>query len=156
MGCPETVAPFSFIGCPMHIIKLCVGVSSIEDLVHWRAERLAQGLGRADGLNVHRTRMMPKRADEVVGQGSLYWVIAGAIRCRQKIVGIEPTTDHEGKSACNIILEPDIVRVAPYPRRPFQGWRYLQAKDAPPDLARAGEEEPPSEMAEELAQLGLL
>lgn len=140
----------------MHIIKLCVGVSSVEELVEWRAQRRAQGLGRPDGLNVHRTRMMPKRAGDIAGQGSLYWVIAGSVRCRQRIVALEAATDHEGRSCCDILLDPEVIRTAPWPRRPFQGWRYLDPKDAPPDLARAGEEAPPEGMAEELAQLGLI
>ncbi len=140
----------------MHIIKLCVGVTSVEDLMQWRAQRQARGLGRPDGLGVHRTRMMPKRADEIVGQGSLYWVIAGAIRCRQVIAALEAATDHEGKSCCDILLEPDIIRTAPQPRRPFQGWRYLVPKEAPADLVRQGEDLPPDEMAEELAKLGLI
>lgn len=140
----------------MHIIKLCVGASSIEELAEWRAQRRAQGLGRPDGLNVHRTRMMPRRADEVVGTGSLYWVIGGFVRCRQVIAGLEAVTDAEGKSFCDILLEPDLIRTMPYPRRPFQGWRYLLSKDAPPDLSRSGEEAPPEGMAEELAQLGLI
>ena len=140
----------------MHIIKLCVGVSSVEELAEWRAQRRAQGLGRPDGLNVHRTRMMPKRADEIVGKGSLYWVIGGFVRCRQAIVGLEAATDAEGRACCNILLEPELIRTTPYPRRPFQGWRYLVPKDAPPDLGRGGEDAPPEGMAEELAQLGLI
>lgn len=140
----------------MHIIKLCVGVSSVDDLVTWRAERTAQGLGRSDGLIVHRTRMMPKRGDEIVGQGSLYWVIAGAVRCRQAIVGLEAQVDAEGRSECHILLDPEIIRTVPYPRRPFQGWRYLDPKDCPPDLAAGGSEAPPEGMAEELAELGLI
>lgn len=140
----------------MHIIKLCVGISSVEELAQWRAQRQAQGLGRPDGLIVHRTRMMPKRADDIVGKGSLYWVMSGAVRCRQLIVGLEAGTDDEGRKCCNMLLDPELIRTVPYPRRPFQGWRYLESKDAPPDLAQAGEEEPPEGMAEELAQLGLL
>lgn len=148
--------PISFFGIDMHIIKLCVGVSSVEELAEWREQVRTSGLGRADGLNVHRTRMMPKKADEIVGQGSLYWVIGGAIRCRQVIAGLEAATDAEGRGCCNILLEPELIRTAPYPRRPFQGWRYLAAKDAPPDLGRSGEDVPPEGMAEELAQLGLI
>src|SRR5690554_3658846 len=140
----------------MHIIKLCVGVATVEELAEWRAERKAKGLGRPDGLNVHRTRMMPRRRDEIVGQGSLYWVMAGTIRCRQRIVGLEATTDAEGRSACNMLLDPELIRTMPYPRRPFQGWRYLEAKDAPPDLNAGGGEAPPDGMAEELVELGLI
>ncbi|RDE09790.1 DUF1489 family protein [Pelagibacterium lacus] len=139
----------------MNIIKLCVGATSIEDLVNWRAERRAQGLGRADGLNVHRTRMMPRRADEIVGQGSLYWVMGGVIRCRQKIVALDAATDHEGRACCEIVMDPRIIRTQPYPRRPFQGWRYLAPDDAPPDMD-VSEDAPSDSMARELAALGLL
>lgn len=140
----------------MHIIKLCVGVSSVEELASWRAERKAKGFGRPDGLVAHRTRMTPRRGDEIAGQGSLYWVMAGTIRCRQRIVGFEATTGPEGRPACNILLDPELIRTMPYPRRPFQGWRYLEAKDAPPDLDAGGGEGPPDGMAEELAELGLI
>lgn len=140
----------------MHIIKLCVGITSVDELIDWRSERQAQGLGRSDGLNVHRTRMMPRRADEIVGTGSLYWVIAGAVRCRQAIVALEPNTDGEGRSCCDILLDPEIVRTAPYPRRPFQGWRYLEPRDAPTDLGRGQDDLPPEGMAEELAKFGLI
>lgn len=135
----------------MHIIKLCVGVSSVEELAEWRAQRR-----RPDGLNVHRTRMMPKKAEEIIGVGSLYWVIGGFIRCRQVIAGLEAATDAEGRGCCDILMEPELIRTTPYPRRPFQGWRYLVPKDAPPDLARSGADDPPEGMAEELAQLGLI
>lgn len=140
----------------MNIIKLCVGVSSVEELLEWRAERQARGLGRPDGLVVHRTRMTPKRADEIVGNGSLYWVIGGAVRCRQRIVGFESSIDSEGRRQCHILLDPEIVRTMPYPRRPFQGWRYLEPKDAPPDASVGAGEAPPDGMAEELAELGLI
>lgn len=140
----------------MHIIKLCVGISSVDDLFDWRARYKAQHKGRSDGLIVHRTRMTPRRADDILGEGSLYWVIAGAVRCRQTIAGLEAATDHEGKPCCHILLHPDIVRTAPWPRRPFQGWRYLEPKDAPPDLVQLGPEIPPEGMAEELAELGLI
>lgn len=140
----------------MHIIKLCVGISSVEDLIAWRAERRAAGLGRADGLTAHRTRMTPKRGGEIVGQGSLYWVIAGAVRCRQEIVAFEAGKDADGTPHCLILMAPEIVRTLPWPRRPFQGWRYLNPQDAPPDLGAGGREAPPAEMAEELARLGLI
>ena len=139
----------------IHLIKLCVGVDSIEDLETWRAERQAMGLGREDGLNFHRTRMTPKRAEEIVGQGSLYWVIAGEIRGRQKIVGLESTVREDGVPSCLILMEPGVIRTVPQPRRPFQGWRYLRPEDAPDDLdptADPGE----SAIIADLARLGLL
>ena len=139
----------------IHLIKLCVGVDSVEQLENWRAERKALGLGRADGLNYHRTRMTPKRAGEIAGQGSLYWVIGGEIRGRQKIAGFESVVRDDGVPACLILMEPGVIRTVPQPRRPFQGWRYLKPEDAPPDLdpeVDLGE----SEIIAELARLGLL
>lgn len=139
----------------IHLIKLCVGVDSVEDLENWRAERKAMGLGREDGLNSHRTRMTPKRAEEIVGQGSLYWVIAGEVRGRQKIVGLESTVREDGVPSCLILMEPGVIRTVPQPRRPFQGWRYLRPEDAPDDLdphADPGE----SAIIADLVRLGLL
>lgn len=135
----------------LHLIKLCVGADSVEDLQQWVDRRI-----RAHGEQVHTTRMTPKRAEEIVGEGSLYWVIKGSILCRQRLVGIRPFTDAEGISRCDLILEPVIVRVQPRRRGPFQGWRYFEAKDAPPDLDSGVTKGMPPELAKELAELGLL
>lgn len=135
----------------LHLIKLCVGAESVEDLQDWVERRV-----RLAGEQVHTTRMTPKRADEIVGEGSLYWVIKGSILCRQRLVGVRPFTDAEGISRCDLILEPVIVRVQPRRRGPFQGWRYLEAKDAPPDLDSGVTRGMPPELARELAELGLL
>lgn len=139
----------------IHLIKLCVGCDSVEDLEAYRAERRREGSGRADGLDVHRTRMMPKRAAEIVGQGSLYWVIGGTVRGRQLVVGLEPGTDAEGRSYCEILMRPGVVRTVPQPRRPFQGWRYLKPEDAPADL-EGGAGDSDDTLVTELARLGLL
>lgn len=138
----------------IHLIKLCVGCAQVEDLETWRAERKAMGLGRPDGLNVHRTRMMPRRGDEIVGQGSLYWVMGGVIRGRQPIVGLESDVDQEGRSFCKILMAPGVIRTVPYPKRPFQGWRYLRPEDAPADLA--GDADPDASLVHDLARLGLI
>ena len=71
------------------------------------------------------------------GQGSIYWVISGVVRCRQPILRLAAATDDEGRACCDIIMAPDLIRVTPRPKRPFQGWRYLEPKDAPPDLGAA-------------------
>jgi hypothetical protein len=89
------------------------------------------------------------------GKASIYWVIAGAIVCRQPIQRLASYTDAEGKDYCDIIMAPDLIRTIPYPKRPFQGWRYLDPKDAPPDIA-ANDAENSVEIAAELARLGLL
>lgn len=142
----------------MHLIKLAVGIASLEELEGYREERAHWwGLDYGDNVHVHRTRTMPVRAAEIVGTGSIFWVISGVIRARQPILRLEKATDSEGRPCCDIIMAPDMVRVAPRPKRPFQGWRYLASDDAPPDLGHEGlAEDGSAELAEELARLGLL
>ncbi|KQT83531.1 DUF1489 family protein [Aurantimonas sp. Leaf443] len=137
---------------PLHLIKLCVGVESVEDLEAHVAARLA--MAPAAGQR-HTTRMVPKRADEIVGQGSLYWVIKGQVQVRQKVLALEPFTDGEGIGRCHIVLEPVFVRTQWQPRRAFQGWRYLLPEEAPPDEGEAGAGLP-AMLRRELADLGLL
>lgn len=144
----------------LHLIKLCVGADSTRDLEEWIAERLS--VKRAAGQPVeqtHRTRMVPKRLDELLDGGSLYWVIKGQISARQTILDIRPFTDDQGIGRCNIVLEPTVVPVMPHPRRPFQGWRYLVDHEKPADLAGgAGAQiaEMPEPLRRELRELGLL
>lgn len=135
----------------LHLIKLCVGADSVEDLQQWIDWRI-----KSFGEQVHTTRMQPKRADEIIGGGSLYWVIKGQVLCRQRLTGVRPFTDGEGISRCDLILEPVIHRVQPRRKGPFQGWRYLTAEDAPPDLDSGATKGMPPELAKELAELGLL
>jgi len=101
---------------------------------------------------------VPKRVDELLDGGSLYWVIRGAIQCRQEIAAIEPFVDGEGISRCRIVLRPEIMPTAPQPKRPFQGWRYLKEADAPRDLgsSSAAQMALPPQLRQELAELGLL
>ena len=144
----------------LHIIKLCVGAESIEDLAQWQAKRIKEQKKRGvkKPTLMHVTRMTPKRKDEVLDGGSLYWVIKGQIAARQTIVGIEPFIDSEGIGRCKVWLDGAVVAVAPRPMRAFQGWRYYQAKDAPPDLdeTQPGLAEMPEALRRELAGLGLL
>jgi hypothetical protein len=142
----------------MHLIKLCVGVASFEELESYRNERAHWwGADYGEDVHVHRTRMMPRRADEIEnGQGSLYWVISGVIRCRQAILRLAEATDSEGRACCDIIMALDLVRVSPRPKRPFQGWRYLTPKDAPPDLAGGSADGGEEVIVEELARMGLI
>jgi hypothetical protein len=131
----------------LHLIKLCVGCDSVEDLTQWQRKRSPLE---------HWTRNHPKRGKEIVTGGSLYWVIKGQIRVRQRIVGLERREDEEG-TWCAIVLGRRLVRLRPRPHRPFQGWRYLEPGDAPPDLGK-GEpaDELPEKLAAELRALGLL
>lgn len=142
----------------VHLIKLCVGADDIADLAGWQAERLAEMKRRGvPQVLAHVTRMTPKRAEELLDGGSLYWVMKGVIRCRQKLIGIEQFTDGEGIGRCRLILDPEIVPTRRQERRPFQGWRYLDAKDAPADVKRdEADDDMPEEMRRELEELGLL
>lgn len=142
----------------LHLLKLCVGVETIADLEDWIEEtRLHHArLGRPY-RQVHTTRMVPRRMDEIAGKGSLYWVIKGRIACRQRLTAVEPFTDGEGISRCHLVLEPAVIPVAPRLCRPFQGWRYLTEKDAPADLVSGAESgHMPEALREELRALGLL
>lgn len=142
----------------IHLIKLCVGVATLEELESYRAERAHWwGADYGEDVHVHRTRTMPKRRTEIEGAGSIYWVISGVIRCRQPILRLAPAIDESGLPCCDIIMAPDMIRTRPRPKGPFQGWRYLSVADAPADIGTQGfAEEGDPELAEELARLGLL
>lgn len=119
----------------LHLIKLCVGAETVQDLIDWQKTTRAKG---ADGLPRHVTRMWPKRDGELLDGGSLYWVIKGVVLCRQRIVRLDEVDRGDGIRRCGIVLDPEIVRVEGVPKRPFQGWRYLPGEHAPRDLPRGG------------------
>ncbi|MEW6642810.1 MAG: DUF1489 domain-containing protein [Pseudomonadota bacterium] len=140
---------------PLHLIKLSVGAESIKDLDGWIKARMKQTKNKH---HVHVTRMTPKRDAELLDGGSIYWVIRGEILVREKLVAIEPFRDKEGIGRCRLVMEPKLIAVAPRPMRAFQGWRYLEPKDAPPDLGKRddGLAAMPEPMRRELRELGLL
>lgn len=139
----------------LHLIKLCVGAESVEDLEDWIERRMRQAGGAAE--HVHTTRMTPKRQAELLEGGSLYWVIKGGVQCRQPILDLRAVTDGDGIGRCRIVMAPQVVRTHWQPRRPFQGWRYLVPDDAPADAgSTGGEGEMPQKLRRELAELGLL
>ena len=144
----------------LHLIKLCVGCDSIRDLEEWIEENRAlhRRLGRVYE-QTHTTRMVPKRMAELIDGGSLFWVIKGQVACRQRLLAVRPFTDDGGIGRRRLILEPVVVQVEPRPYRPFQGWRYLEAVSAPPDLDDGSSGDlarMPEAMRRELAELGLL
>lgn len=145
---------------PLHLIKLAVGCDSIKDLKDWVAERMKAA--RKKGLpqhHIHITRMVPKRGEEILAGGSLYWVIRGEVAARQKIIAIEPFRDRDGIGRCRIVMQPKVMSVSPRPMRPFQGWHYLSEEAAPPDLGKAAAGSlaaMPEPMRRELRDLGLL
>ncbi len=133
---------------PLHLIKLCVGADSVEDLRAWRAQRKAEG-----HKPVVPTRQTPKRAAEILNGGSLFWVIKGQVLVRQAILAID--TLESGTQLCRILLDEPLILTAPQPRRAFQGWRYFEAKDAPADLANdAAGEAMPQDLAQRLREMG--
>src|SRR5580658_4900924 len=143
----------------LNLIKLCVGAESVRDLEDWIKEKLREKRKRGEKPeHIHRTRMVPKRADELKDGGSLYWVIRGEILCRQCIRDIRPFRDKDGIGRCGVVLEPKVVLVEPRPFRAFQGWRYLDVKDAPRDLGKVapGAAAMPEKMRRELRELGLM
>src|ERR1700724_3083971 len=143
----------------LNLIKLCVGADSVCDLEDWIKQKLKDKRKRGEKPeHIHRTRMAPKRADELIDGGSLYWVIRGQIMCREKIAAIRPFVDKEGVGRCRIVMVPKVILVEPRPFRAFQGWRYLEPKDAPRDLdsAAPGARDMPEGLRRELTQLGLL
>lgn len=137
----------------LHLIKLSVGSESVDSLRRWQAMRRKQ-VGRV----FHRTRMTPRRGAELLDGGSIYWVIKGVVRARQRLIGLEPAVDENARRCVLLLLDPALVPTVPHAHRAFQGWRYLSPEDAPADLVRAGDgaETIPAEMAAALHELGLL
>jgi len=144
---------------PLHLIKLSVGSDSVRDLEDWIRQKLKQKRKNGEKPErIHTTRMVPKRKDELLDGGSIYWVIRGQIACRERIRDIRPFVDKDGIGRCALVLDPKLVLVEPRPYRAFQGWRYLAAKDAPRDLDKVvkGAAAMPEEMRRELRELGLM
>jgi len=143
----------------LHLVKLCVGAASIEDLAAWQKGRLAAAkkAGKPKRLH-HATFQTPKRQAELLDGGSLYWGIKGLVLVRQRLAGFEDGIKDDGSPCCHLLIDPVLVPVRPVPRRAFQGWRYLEPDDAPADLAggRKGLADLPPQMRKELAELGLL
>ncbi|MBA3909193.1 MAG: DUF1489 domain-containing protein [Rhodobacter sp.] len=138
----------------VNLLKLCVGTDSVEDLTDWQDTQRGRW---PEGRAVHVTRMWPKREAEVLNGGSLYWVIKGVILVRQRIVGLEQIDLGDGISRCALVLDAAVIRTEAAPRRPFQGWRYLDPKDTPRDLpqGRAKDDPLPPALAQALADIGL-
>jgi hypothetical protein len=139
----------------LHLIKLSVGPKDVAELAALQARR-----AEVDPPLRHRTRMAPRRAAEIVTGGSIYWVVAGFLRVRQRILEIREEAWEDGTSCAGLVLDPRLVAVEARPVKPFQGWRYLEPAAAPPDIAATvaarGVEALPARLREELRTLGLL
>ncbi|PQV59237.1 hypothetical protein LX70_01061 [Defluviimonas denitrificans] len=138
----------------VHLLKLCVGAESVDDLLEWHRTHPSPF---PTGERRHVTRMWPKREAEVLNGGSLYWVVKGVILCRQRILRLDEVDRGDGIRRCGIVMDPDVIRTEAAARRPFQGWRYLSPEDAPRDLPKGRETDSalPEEMALALAEIGL-
>lgn len=138
----------------VNLLKLCVGAESVEHLLDWQRTHPSPF---PTGERRHITRMWPKREAEVTAGGSLYWVIKGVILCRQRIIRLDEVTGADGILRCGLVMDPQVIRTEPAPRRPFQGWRYLPPEDSPPDLpeGRTGDSALPEDVALALAEIGL-
>jgi hypothetical protein len=141
----------------LNLIKLCVGVDRLDELAQWQKKRLAEKRRKGQKPElIHVTRQTPKRREELLDGGSLYWVIKGQIAARQKLLDLRPLV-REGVPHCGLVYDKKLVPVMRRPRAAFQGWRYLDPKDAPPDVAALkGAKGLPEALQQELAALGLL
>jgi hypothetical protein len=136
----------------VHLKKLSVGSSSIDNLRSWQDRAVRRGRPI-----IHPTRNWPRRADELLDGGCIYWIIKGQMMVRQPIADMIEVKREDGRPACGIVLDPKLIPVWPRRVRIFQGWRYLEVADAPEDLPQTLDSEPmPTELASELRELGLL
>jgi len=142
----------------LHLIKLCVGVDTLEELAKWQKHRLAElRKKKAKPELIHVTRHAPKRAEELLDGGSLYWVIKGQVAARQKLTDIREVRSKDGPPRCGLVYDAKLVPTLRRTHRPFQGWRYLNSADAPQDAREVkGGKGLPEALRAELAELGLL
>ena len=138
----------------LHLQKLSVGTESVAGLLDWQSTKRAQA---PDGLPRHVTRMWPKREAELLDGGSIFWVIKGELACRQRIIRFDEVIGGDGIRRCAFVLDPELIRIVPTLKRPFQGWRYLNSADAPMDLpkGREAEEALPEALSAALAEIGI-
>ena len=133
---------------PLNMTKIAFGAEGPAHL-RKRLETYA-----TDGEARLTTRYLPKRIAEMAG-GSLYWIHAHTIIGRSPIIGFM----ENGAGRYWIRLEPRLISVRSIPKRAHQGWRYLEAKDAPPDLGSSeadGRDEMSPEMLADLMKMGLV
>lgn len=143
----------------VHLIKLCVGCDSVKDLADWQEERLKRLKREKKTPELcHRTLQTPRRRDEVLDGGSLYWVIKGFVLVRQRVIDLRADAKDDGTACCGIVLDAKLVATRPHPRRAFQGWRYLEAADAPRDVKGLadGPDDMPRAMRKDLRELRLI
>lgn len=137
----------------VHLKKLSVGSVSLDSLKAWQSR-----LVKAGQPIMHPTRNWPRRGDELLDGGCIYWIIKGQMMARQPVTDLVEITREDGRPACGIVLAPQLIPVMARKHRIFQGWRYLEPADAPPDLPQSADsgQAMPAKMAAELKDLGLL
>ena len=142
----------------VHLLKMCVGIDDVEHLRQAQSAKIQQSQAAGLGNRLwHRTRHMPRRHADVLGGGSMYWIIKGFVRVRQRIIGLDAVIGRDRIPRCDLVLDPEIIRTEPQPRRPHQGWRYLNPDSAPKDLdVGSHDQEIPEEMVIELGEIGLI
>ena len=142
----------------IHLLRMAARVESVAKLKQLQTERLAQSVAENKSKLYTYTRNIPKRIDELIDDGSIYWVIKKYIKVRQRILGIERHTNDEGKAYCAIQIDPELKQVVPRRQKAFQGWRYLRPEDIPTDLdtSQSIVADLPSALANELRELGLI
>ena len=91
----------------VHLLKLCVGAESVDDLLEWHRTHPSPF---PTGERRHVTRMWPKREAEVLNGGSLYWVVKGVILCRQRILRLDEVDRGDGIRRCGIVMDPEVIR----------------------------------------------
>ena len=141
----------------VHLIKLAVGVENFAHLSQLQAARIRHN--EMAGLGPHPrhiTRQRPRRETELLDGGSIYWVIKGVIRARQRIKALEDQVDADGVSRCAMVLDADLRPTHPKVHRAFQGWRYLDPVKAPKDALPGDDQDLPNDLARALDDLGLL
>lgn len=143
----------------VHMIKLVVGIDTLEEYAAWHVKERVKFEGQ--WAFPCWTRFQPKRAEEIVKTGgSIYRVIKNRIVCRHQILGFRQVEVEGEGTYCQIMQYADIVQTVAVPRKAFQGWRYLDEKDAPKDrgIYRIGQggDGPPAAMAADLRAAGLL
>ena len=137
----------------IHIVKLAVGVEDVDHLKLLQTKRCVD-----NGILFHSTRNSPRRSDELINGGSIYWVIKKFIRVRQKIINVEKAFNQKGRPVCHFILDCSLIKTELKEFKPFQGWRYLEDADIPADMPinETDEKPMPVSLAKELRELGLL
>ncbi|MEQ9813867.1 MAG: DUF1489 domain-containing protein [Azospirillaceae bacterium] len=138
----------------MHLLRMAVGIRDLAQL----QERQRANRHRRDGRDVVHgyTRRRPTRAGELLDGGSIYWILRGAVRVRQRLLAFDEATDERGTAYCRLVYDPGLVLTEAQPRRPMQGWRYLAPSDAPADIGPLGADDLPPDLAASLREIGLL